>query len=188
MPQQPNDRPAATEGLDAVRAQIDAIDDALLDLIENRLAISAAVAASKNEADNGHLWLNPRREAAIIARLSGQAAKARPDLIERIWRELMGASLQAQRRTEIVVPAAALERLAPLLRSRFGSAAPLRAAADAEAALAAAAEGQVVAILPSGDTVALPDGLSAFDGIRDDGGAEVAVAVGRIAPGELPAA
>lgn len=184
MQQDPKERSEATEGLDAVRARIDALDDALLDLIEQRLAASAAVAASKSGQDDGNLWLRPGREAAIIARLAGRASLAPPAMIERIWRELMGASLQAQVRTEIAVPADELDRLAPLLRVRFGSMAPLRTVADGEAAVRAAAEGPAVAILSPADADLVGDGLSMFDRIRDESGTVVAIAVGRIASGE----
>jgi chorismate mutase len=185
MQQDPKERSDAAEGLDAVRARIDALDDALLDLIEQRLAASAAVAASKSGSDDGTLWLRPSREAAIIARLAGRAGHAPAAMIERIWRELMGASLQAQVRTELAVPADELDRLAPLLRMRFGSAAPLRSVPDTAAALAAAQTGQGVAILPgAGEDEPLPDGLSRFDWIRDEGGEIIAAAVGRIANGE----
>lgn len=180
MPQDPKERSDAAEGLDAVRARIDALDDALLDLIEQRLAASAAVAASKSGSDDGNLWLKPRREAAIIARLAGRARHAHPAMIERIWRELMGASLQAQVRTELAVPADHLDRLAPLLRVRFGSVAPLRAVADAEAAVRAAAEGPAIAILSAADADLVDNGLSMFDRIRDESGEVVAIAVGRI--------
>jgi chorismate mutase len=184
MQQDPKERSDAAEGLDAVRARIDALDDALLDLIEQRLAASAAVAASKSGSDDGTLWLKPGREAAIIARLVGRAGHAPPAMIERIWRELMGASLQAQVRTELVVPAELPDQLAPLLRARFGSAAPMRAVADGESAVRAAADGPAVAILSPADADLVGDGLSCFDRIRDESGVVIAIAVGRIADGE----
>ena len=179
----PLDGPA---GLGSARAQIDALDDALLDLIERRLAASAAVAASKDAERDDHLWLRPRREAAIIARLCDRAISASPTLIERVWRELMAWSLQAQRPIELVVGSANPVGLAPSLRRRFGSAAPLRSAAGTAEALEAARTGQAIAILGcEGLQEPLPAGLMVFDRISDESGAFVAVAIGRIVPDEL---
>ena len=190
MPQQPTEPAETPQRLESVRAEIDALDDALLELIERRLAASAAVAASKNDEGGSHLWLRPRREAAIIARLAQRAAMAPASLIERVWRELMGCGLQAQVRTELVVHAEEVDRLVPALRLRFGSSAPLRRAADAAEALAAARDGQAVAILGCDDVSALEApldlGLSTFDWIRDDQDRVVAAAIGRIAPSERP--
>ena len=189
--QQDPKRPDSPQRLESVRAEIDALDDALLDLIERRLAASAAVAASKSHERDSHLWLRPRREAAIIARLAERSSIAPASLIERVWRELMGCGLQAQVRTELVVHASDPERLAPALRRRFGSSAPLRRAAGAHEALDAARSGQAVAILgcddPTALTASLHDGLSIFDWIRDEDGLIVAAAIGRISPDELPA-
>ena len=188
MPIQSKERPEGAAGLDSVRAEIDALDDALLDLIERRLAASAAIAASKHAEASGHLWLRPRREAAIIRRLTSRASAAPPSLVERVWRELMGCGLQAQIRVELVVHAGEFPGLASALRSRFGSSAPLRRAATADEALAAASAGQAVAILACDrDSVApLPEGLSVFDWIRDESGSIAAAAIGRVQPGELP--
>jgi chorismate mutase len=174
-----------SNGLDSIRAEIDSLDDALLELIERRLAAAAAVAASKSDAGDGQLWLRPRREAAIIARLAARAKQAPPTLIERVWRELMGFGLQAQVRTELVVHAADPAALAPALRRRFGSCAPIRRAANVAEALDAACCEHAVAIVGVDDVADdLPEELVAFDRIRDENGNVVAVAVGRIAPDE----
>ena len=187
MPTQAKAPPAVAESLDSVRAEIDAIDNLLLDLIERRLAASAAIKASKNAESGEHLWLRPRREAEIVRRLAGRAHLAPPILVERIWRELMGCCLQSQTRTELVVHGDNPERLNAALRSRFGSTAPLRSASTSQEALAEAERGQAVAILgcDGGSIASLPEGLSVFDWVRDEAGTILAAAIGRVQPGEL---
>lgn len=172
------------KSLDTLRADIDRLDDQLLDLIEQRLAASAAVAALKEAAEDGRLKLRPRREAAVIARLTARAASAPPALVGQVWRALMGYGLQAQLRTEIVLHASGehgeLERE---VRERFGWAAPIAWAATPAEALRAAREREAVAVV---DIDALPllegdDMLSIFDSLRRPDGSLRAVAVGRVA-------
>lgn len=72
--------PANTEPhLDNLRAEIDALDDVLLDLIERRLALAGKVAARKGQ--DSLIKLCPRREAGIVARLTARARLATPTLI-----------------------------------------------------------------------------------------------------------
>jgi chorismate mutase len=139
--------------LDAVRARIDAVDGELLRLLDERAALAAAVAAAKRAAANGAppgFGLRPAREAQVIRRLLAEPrAAATPALVIRIWRELMGASLEAQGPFRLVAwggrdPA----RTAELARLRFGAAPPLTMLAAPEDALKAAREEGVVAILP----------------------------------------
>jgi len=174
-----------------LRAQIDALDDDILDLIEKRLAASKAVAELKSARPDGHLWLRPRREQEVIARLCRRAEIAPDALIELLWRELMAFSLQAQVRTELVLCGPDPDRLAVLARGRFGSAAPIRSAASPAEALDAARTGEVVAVIAVDGapdwTWDFPSSLAIFDWILDDQGEAVAAAVGRIAPAELPA-
>ncbi|WP_165357443.1 chorismate mutase [Sphingosinicella sp. CPCC 101087] len=181
---------AAARSLAELRTQIDAIDDALLDLIEKRLAASQSVATLKSARPDGHLWMHPRREQEVIARLSRRASIAPHRLVELVWRELMAFSLQAQVRTELVLAGPDPDRLEGLARRRFGSAAPVRCAADPAEAIAAASSGEAVAVIAFDGSAEwierLPPTLSIFDWVRDEEGEAVAAAVGRIAPAELP--
>lgn len=177
--------PHAPERLAELRAEIDRIDQDLLSLIARRLATGRAVGACKKQDDDGHLWLDPRREQAVIDALLSRAGPLPPSLVEAVWRELIGFSLQAQIETRLVVVADAPERIEIALRRRFGSAAPLVRAASAEEALRAACVGQAVAILACDAPEAigpLPDRLVVFELIRDEKGAVIAAAIGRIAP------
>jgi chorismate mutase len=66
------------ESLEALRREIDRIDDSLLDLIEQRLAASDSVAALKQSEGDGRLKLRPAREAAVLTRLVERADRASP--------------------------------------------------------------------------------------------------------------
>jgi chorismate mutase len=175
-----------------LRQTIDALDDEILDLIERRLAASRAVAELKSVRPDGHLWMRPRREQEVIARLCRRASIAPDRLVELIWRELMAFSLQAQVRTELVLHGPDPERLAALARSRFGAAAPIRIAASPAEAIEAARSGDAVAIIALDGApewaADLPPPLSLFDWICDSDGRRRAAAVGRIAPADLPVA
>ena len=119
------------QGLAALRAELDRIDDEILDLIERRLAASADIAAQKDAEGDRNLKVRPKRQAQILERLKARAGSARPELVSEIWRELMGASLQAQARTELVLaPSDQPELLEARVRAHFGSAPPIRWAAS----------------------------------------------------------
>jgi len=185
-----DDGEAMTPSLARLREQIDALDDEILDLIERRLAASQSVAEQKSAGSDGHLWLRPRREQEVIARLSRRASIAPLLLVELLWRELMAFSLQAQVRTELVLHGPDPDRLTVLARGRFGSAAPVRCAASPAEALEAAEAGEAVAVIAVAEAAdwldRLPASLSVFDRILDADGRIVAAAVGRISPTELP--
>ena len=182
-------RPPA-ESIEALRSEIDAIDNTLLDLIEPRLAASLAIAALKQGEHRQCLKMRPRREQAVVARLVGRAGNAPPEMVAQIWRTLMSYSLQAQARTELLI-CSTTDRGALLkeVRARFGDAAPVRWAVDAAEAIAAAEWREVVAIIEPGlmDPERLPASLRTFDRIRGANGEVLALAIGRIAEEELPA-
>lgn len=137
--------------LDAVRARIDAIDAGILALVEERAGLAREVAAAKAAAgDADKFALRPGREAALLRKLlsNPQRQNARPSLVVRIWRELIGDSLSRQGPFHGAVwggkdPAKAVE----LARHRLGAAPPLRVVAKPEDALAAARTPGGVAVL-----------------------------------------
>ena len=182
-------RPPA-ESIEALRSEIDAIDNTLLDLIEQRLAASLAIAALKQGEDRQCLKMRPRREQAVVARLVGRAGNAPPEMVAQIWRTLMSYSLQAQARTELLLFSSRDQpALLKEVRTRFGDAAPVRWTATAAEAVGAAQSREAVAIIEAGlvDPERLPGTLRAFDRIRGASGEVLAVAIGRIAEEELPA-
>lgn len=141
--------------LETVRARIDAIDEDLLALLDERAALASAVAEAKRAEGRGDQFgLRPEREAAIVRRLLARPRRAAtPALVLRLWRELMAESLRLQGPFNLSVwggrdPARATE----LARLRFGAAPSLRLTTRPEEAIAAARElgGVGVALLEPG--------------------------------------
>ncbi|MBV8686933.1 MAG: 3-deoxy-7-phosphoheptulonate synthase [Alphaproteobacteria bacterium] len=166
-----------------LRGEIDSLDDQLLDLVERRLALSAAIAVAKG-ADRAHLKLRPERQRAVVARLQAKAAPASADAVAHVWRELMAHSLERQAPTRLMLwTDGDREQLVRLVRERFGSAAALLWTISPEEALRHAAGGEAVAIIPSGRAAPLPAGVVAFE-ILHDAGRSLAVAAGRVAEEE----
>ncbi len=167
--------------LTQLRAELDKIDDQLLDLIEQRLSASAGIAAAKDDEGDQRLKLRPKRQAEILARLGQRAERAKPELIANVWREVMAHSLQAQAATELVLaPCDDSELMEARVRAHFGSAATVRWATSAAQALRSAQVGEAIAILAEplegGD-----EQLRVFDVIADDNGQAAAYAIGRVA-------
>jgi len=132
---------AKPPSLDEVRKRIDAIDADLLRLVVERSSLAHDVAAAKAAAgDGGKFGLRPAREAMLLRKLlAGPRNGAKPGLIVRIWRELIGDSLATQGPFHIAVwggkdPARAVE----VARLRFGVAPTLRQVAKPEDAIAEA--------------------------------------------------
>lgn len=170
-----------SSSLGRLRAELDTIDDAILDLIERRFAVSLQVAAAKEAEGDRRLKLRPRRQAEILERLKRSAKHAAPQLIEEVWREIMAHSLQAQSPLEIVLaPSEQPELLEARARAHFGSAAPIRWAASSSHAVRAAIAGEAVAILPK-PLEQRQGELRMFDVLTDGDGRAVAYAVGRVA-------
>ena len=133
-----------------LRAEIDALDDALLDLVVRRTALASAVAQAKAAAGDAGFTFRPAREVQIIRRLVARAPGLPPRLVGAIWRALIGANLAAQGGLRVIA-APAVEDVA---RLRFGAIVePERA--SAEDALEAANAGAVAVLpwpgLPGGD-------------------------------------
>jgi chorismate mutase len=127
--------------LEEVRARIDAIDSEMLRLVDERAGLARAVAAAKAAAgDAGKFGLRPAREAQLLRKLLAEPRPGAPTaLVVRVWREMIGASLALQGPFHLAVwggrdPGRTVE----LARARFGAMPPLRQAAKAEEALAAA--------------------------------------------------
>jgi chorismate mutase len=130
-----------TPSLDEIRKRIDGIDADLLRLVVERASLAKSVAVAKAAAgDGGKFGLRPGRETALLKKLlAGPRNGARPGLIVRIWRELIGDSLATQGPFHIAVwggkdPGRAVE----VARLRFGIAPSLRQVAKPEDAIAEA--------------------------------------------------
>lgn len=128
--------------LDEVRARIDQIDADILRLIDERAAIADLVARAKREAGDGDKFgLRPARETQVLRRLIGLERKAAdPGLVVRIWRELMGDSLNRQGSFHLGAwgGRGGQARITELTRQRFGNAVYMRALDKPEQILATA--------------------------------------------------
>lgn len=169
----------SSDALACLRGALDAIDDRILALVEQRIQTARAIGAAKPGAA-GALKLRPEREAAVVARLEAQASPAARLAVRPVWRELMGQCLQAQAPMALVLSCADAE-LALRAREAFGSAPAMEAARSAAEALERAEAGDAIAILPL-PLPKLPPHLVAFRTLG-----EMAAAVGRVATDALPA-
>lgn len=82
------------EDLEKLRAEIDRIDGELLALIEARQSVAAQVAGTKAP---GSPVFRPAREARLLARLLDRAAPENGQLVKRVWRQLLSASVARQK-------------------------------------------------------------------------------------------
>ena len=184
-------RTVTAPDLETLRAEIDRIDDALLDLIEQRLAKAGSIAALKAREEPNCLRLRPERERNVLDSVSRRAGRLPEPAVRTIWRELMGLSLQAQSRTEIVLCTPHRPILvADGARLRFGCQAPMLAAESAEEALDRARTNDAIAVIelsPLSDwwvALAASQELMIFDCLKDGEGRVVALLVGRVMPAD----
>ena len=181
--------PHSAPDLETLRAEIDRIDDSLLALIEQRLARAGAIAALKEKEQPNCLRIRPDRESNVLDGVARRAGRLAEPAVRTIWRELMGLSLQAQARTEIVLCAPHRPiAVADGARLRFGCQAPMLAAESAEEALDRARTNEAVAVIelsPLSDwwvALAAERSLTIFDCLRDVEGRVMALLVGRVMP------
>lgn len=144
---------AKSPSLDAVRARIDAVDAALVRLVDERAALAREVAEAKRAAgEQLALGLRPAREAALIrALLATPGRTASAQLVVRLWREFISDSLVQQGPFHLAVWGGAQPaRTVEIARLRFGAGPPIEQAASAEAALGEARAPGGVAVLTLG--------------------------------------
>lgn len=138
-----NDIPDISE----LRNEIDRVDNLLLDLIAKRLELAGQVRKAKSGV---RLW-RPSREHSLVKDLSETAKDTPPELVARIWAELMSASLalQGPMRLHISLEGDALSNWSTV-RDRFGAALPSISYPTTSAALAGAySEEEGVAVVPA---------------------------------------
>ncbi len=84
-----------TGKLDRLRKEIDAIDDRILDLLNERAKV--VIEVGKAKAGNSQQFYVPGREQAIYRRLAGRNAGPFPtEAIRRVFREVISASLSLE--------------------------------------------------------------------------------------------
>ena len=81
------------QALAALRAEIDGIDDQILALFEQRLAIAATVGRAKDAPTGPHTKLRPDREQTVLSRMLKQAKPENAEAVEHLWREIVGWGL-----------------------------------------------------------------------------------------------
>ena len=134
--------------LQGLRDEIDAVDDALHDLLMRRGEVVARVAALRQA---GKIAFRPGREADIVRRLLGRHSGALPRAgIVRLWRELFAATTSTQVGLAIsVCETTADGACIALAREHFGALTPVRAHRTATEAIAEVRAGRAtVAVLP----------------------------------------
>jgi chorismate mutase-like protein len=147
--------------LEELRAEIDAIDDSLHDLLMRRAGLAADVARLKSEGAKAARktpqkrasgqperapFFRPGREASVVRRiLDRHAGPFPPSALVRIWREVMGALLHLQG----PVTVAAATDLSGLARDHFGTGATVRPQNSPATAIRAVTGGRAtVAVVP----------------------------------------
>ena len=177
-----------TESLEELRGRIDAIDEKILALVEERLTIAKKVVMAKSATIPGLLKYRPSRESHVVGRLTRQAKATPPALVNQLWRALMSHALQTQVPMRIIV-CAPKNRVAILeeCRARFGSAAPIEWVEQPASALEAARRGEVVAVVETHRPAHLHDGdaIRHFMTLRSASGSPLAYAFGRVAEEDI---
>lgn len=111
--------------LQALRREIDAIDDSLHDLIMERTKIVEKVRSVKR---NDKVKIRPAREAEILYRLMARHAGAFPKReLARIWREMIVATLRLEGPFSVAVVAAGEDAQAywDMARDQYGAFTPM---------------------------------------------------------------
>ncbi len=144
--------------LDDLRAEIDRIDDAVLDLLLERIAVVRRIGGRKSKVPSdterrlSAIALRPAREASIIRRLAARAAPTLPAAaLTRMWRELLAATTRLQTPFDVAVLAdPAAPHVWALAHDHFGAITPLREVETVQAGfrLIAAGEAELL-VLPA---------------------------------------
>jgi len=142
--------PAGGTPLDALRREIDRIDDSLHDLLMERAEIVEKVAAVKGK--EGLTVIHPGREVAILRRLAARHAGRLPiGVIARMWREMLCGTVFMQGPFSVAVYAEGDNQgVWDLARDQFGSHSEMMAFGSAREVLHQVMTGAVtVGVLPA---------------------------------------
>jgi len=141
--------------LEALRAEIDAIDENLHRQIMRRAEVAMRIGAVKNSNGGQSALMRPGREAQILRRLIARHEGAFPKaVIVRLWRELIGAVLRMQGHFSVAVYAPeGASGYWDLARDHFGSLTSASAHDSAQQVLSALVTGGAsVGVLPLPDS------------------------------------
>jgi chorismate mutase/prephenate dehydratase len=141
----------AAPPLEDLRAEIDRIDQALLDLLIERTEVVRRIGEIKGDRRDGRPAMRPAREAQILRRLVAHAGDRFPRrALVRMWRELLASltRLQAPHSVAVYLPEGQLGTW-DLARDHFGSVTPMSRVDGASQALRAVSDrSATVAVLP----------------------------------------
>jgi chorismate mutase/prephenate dehydratase len=132
-----------------LRAELDAIDDQIHDLLMQRAAVVERVARDGGKSKTG-AKIRPGREASMLRRLLARHKGAMPpQTILRFWREMFAGALIIEGGQTVAVCSGDDSELAALAREHFGPLTPLRKHRNPAQALADIERGTAqVAVLP----------------------------------------
>lgn len=128
--------------LDELRALIDAIDDRILDLLEQRASVAFEIADAKARAGRAGVY-DPERERKVIERLvDAHSGLLPPSAVRAVYREIISACLALQRPLTVAYlgPEGTFSQMAAL--RLFGESAAYRDAATIEGVFDAVARGE----------------------------------------------
>ncbi|MEX2199929.1 MAG: chorismate mutase [Dongiaceae bacterium] len=140
-----------SESLDDLRRRIDAIDDALHDLLIERAEIGCKIGTVKGAVRNGAAAWRPGREAQVLRRLARRHRGPLPKAaLVRIWRELMTAFLRLQGEFPVAVRAGADDGTCrEVARDHFGGLTAIRSHETSMQVLREVSEGRAaIGVLP----------------------------------------
>jgi|CXWL01.1.fsa_nt_gi chorismate mutase len=142
---------AERDPLEAIRREIDGIDNTLLSLFAQRLQLADRVTALK--MPQAGLPIRPGREVALLRRLIAAApAPLERELVLELWRALIAATLRRQRVIDVVVGGGRSDptRLFDIARRHFGARTRIQHVGEPQVALLRAVENpdRCVAVTP----------------------------------------
>jgi chorismate mutase len=147
---------AGEKSLGDLRREVDAIDDALHDILMRRARVTDAIARAKPRTDGRiplALAMRPAREAEIMRRVVSRHAAPPPlATVIRVVREVLSASLFAQVNFRLHVLSGAPE-IAELARGHFGAVAPMAKFENAARLINACGDdSDSIGVLPVGES------------------------------------
>lgn len=104
LPLRSMEKPITAQTLKEIRSEIDAVDRAMLELLERRFSAIRLIKQWKEQRGDEASPIRPAREAEILRRLEGLRGDAVPaEFIVRLWRAIMAAATAAQAKVTIHV-------------------------------------------------------------------------------------
>lgn len=140
--------------LEQLREEIDRVDDAILDLLEQRAQIALQVGELKRAEGSKAVYLRPGREATMLRRLlSRPNAKFPHAVVVHLWREIISATLRLETPYQVSAfepePRIEAESYLALARAYFGVETVLRPARTEAGVLRAVRDGKAsIGVLP----------------------------------------